>query len=221
MAVVEHQSVVGLLKWRRFAMSVNIVALFNILEYSVKVGRHSLSLEFFEASLCTNLSRSSNEYLQFSIWEHHGTNVATIHNDALFVAHSLLLLNKLGTYKRQGSYRTYVLRHLKRSYFFLYNLVVKACLRLSCLWIKLERDVNFRQQALKFLHIDVAFGVEQTMTHGKQCNCTIHSTCVYVYIAHLLSKILSHSALSARRVSVDGYHNFFHIVISFYIVLFI
>ena len=53
-------------------------------------------------------------------------------------------------------------------------------------------------------------GVKQIIAHGKQSHGTVHCACVDIYIAHFTGEILCHSALAARRMTVDSHDYLLH-----------
>ena len=128
-------------------MTINVIALLNVVKNFVVVGFHALSHEFVEAALCPNLGRSSDKHFQFGIWKHHRANVAPIHHDTFIVSHTLLLGHKSRANKVYCRNGTHVSRYLHAPNFVLHVLAVEVSFGLSRLWIQLKlyvQRVHFR-----------------------------------------------------------------------------
>ena len=200
-------------------MGVDIIALLHILEDIIKVGWHTLSLQFVVASLGAHNGRCRDKYFQFGIGEHRRANVATVHHDALVLTHRLLLLYHRLAHEGQCSHLAHPRRHLHRAYLCLHHLAVETCVGATSRGIqrKTNLDTSLIHGLLKTGDIHLAIAIEEPRPKGEKSDTTIHSTCVNIDISQLASQVLGHCTLAARRESVDGYcnlifHNFLYCI---------
>ena len=108
LAVVKNDGIFGLAQRRGFAMGIDIVALFHVLENILEIGRHSLLLQLIISALCSYLRAGGNEDLEFCVRENGGADVTAIHHDALVLSHLLLLGNQSLSYERYSCNRTHM-----------------------------------------------------------------------------------------------------------------
>ena len=179
-------------------MSIDVVALQNVLQdVLIRLG-HTLADELIVTTLGTYFSRCRDEDFQFGIREHRRTDVAAIHHDASFLPHGLLLSHHCRADKRHCSDRTDVIADFKRPDFLLDEFAVQVGIRLLRLRVELERDADFVHSCLELIGFHCSIGLEEIVAQCKQCHGTIHRTRVNIDVANLLGQILRHRALSTR-----------------------
>ena len=190
-------------------MRVDIVALLYVLQNVGIVGRHSLLLQLVVAALGTYLCTGGDEDLEFGIGEDSGADIASIHHDATFESHLLLLGHKGCTHKGDGSDGADVTAHLEAAYLEFHILAIEECGGLAV--DEALVDVDIRHYLAQLLLEYATVGCKELMAQGIEGDAAIHGACVNINIAHTTGKFLGHCAFAARRVAVYCYCNLFHV----------
>ena len=197
MGVVEFNGIISLAQGTHLTMGVDIVALLHVLQDVVVVGRHPLGFQFVETALGTYLSAGSDEDLQFCIGEDGGADVATVHHNALVLAHLLLLGYHRRAYEADSRNGTDMVADFQGTDVVLHAYIIQIGVGTSCLWIELETDPDVRHLLFQLRCLHAAIGIEEMVLKCIEGDRTVHSARIYVDVAHFAGQILGHRALSA------------------------
>ena len=140
-AVVKQDGIVGLAKRAYFTRLVDAVPLFYIVQNVFEGSFLSFRFQLIVAAAGTDFGRCRDEDFQFGIGEDGSSYVTSVHDNAFFLTHGLLLSDQCLADKSQGGNRAYVRRNFQTADAVFHADIVQIRLRSLAVGVEAERNV--------------------------------------------------------------------------------
>jgi hypothetical protein len=111
--------------------------------------RLSFARQFAYTSEYPHIHRSGEIDFQFGIGKYHGSNVATVHDNATFFAHFLLHSHQFFADAADSGDFAHHIRHAERTDFLLDVDAIEEKVAVARFWIQPEIDVDFVERSLQ------------------------------------------------------------------------